>query len=94
MFEQRANAGHSVDNNNNIRSKAAGDLTRAWKLHDPAQKHLMAVFATVEANALCWYNYKYRYTLTKVQWRTLLIPDLLSAMKRTHHDVPDQKSSA
>ena len=93
VFEQRANGGHGVDDNNNIRAKA-GDLARAWKAHNPANKHMMAVFATAEANALCWYNYKYRQKMTKVQWRTLLVPELLSAVNRTHHDGENQQSTS
>lgn len=94
VFEQRSKGNHGVDDNNNIRSKG-GDLARAWKAQNPAHKHFMAVFATLEANALCWYNYKYpNQKMTKVQWRTLLIPELLRAVTRTQNNAASQRSRA
>ena len=84
VFEQRSNGGHGVDDNNNLRSKA-GDLARSWKSHSHEKKHLMAVFATAEANAICYWNYKHPNNhMTKLQWREAIVAELLQAM--SHQD--------
>ena len=94
MFELRSQCGHAVDDNNDIRSRA-GDLALAWKSKTVSNKHMMACFATAEANALKYWNYLHPTSqLTKAAWRKALVPELLTAVRQQkNNDMNDRAPS-
>ena len=86
VFQLKSAGGHSVDDNNNTRSRD-GDLSRAWKVKTPSKKHYMMCFAIAEANALRYWNYVHpNAKMTKHEWRCTIVPELLRSYQRARQE--------
>ena len=86
VFQPNSAGGHSVDDNNNTRSRD-GDLSRAWKVKTPSKKHYMMCFAIAEANALRYWNCVHpNAKMTKHEWRCTIVPELLRSYQRARQE--------